>query len=60
MILLLKLTVNFTVPKPISKLANKCLLKFSAFLNLANIRSHTKFQKNKTWSDLVVKISSVA
>jgi hypothetical protein len=26
----------------------KCPLKFSAFLNLTNIRSHTKFQKNKT------------
>jgi hypothetical protein len=41
-----RLRVNFT-PKPISKLANKCLFKFSAFLNLTNIRSHTKFQKNK-------------
>jgi hypothetical protein len=44
----INLRVNFT-PKPISKLAKKCPLKFSAFINLTNIiTSHTKFQKNKT------------
>jgi hypothetical protein len=39
--------VNFT-PKPFSKLAKKCPLKFSAFLNFTNIRSQTKFKMNKT------------
>jgi hypothetical protein len=35
--------------KAISKLANEMyILKFSAFLNLANIISHTKFEKDKT------------
>jgi hypothetical protein len=38
------------------KTGNKCLLKFSAFLNLANIRPHiTNFKKIKPL-DLVVKI----
>jgi hypothetical protein len=44
------LTVNFTPKHPnLSQMWQiKCPLKFSAFLNVANIRSHTKVQKNKT------------